>query len=789
MNLHNNYITVLLAVALLFGVAVSFAGIAVADDTVELEEGENYWMGQNIEYTDDTNDLQHEDTHLELQKVDGDDTEFVTELSAEDSDTLVIDTDGLDTETYVLIVEGDETDEEVEFDLRVQDLDITAEDHQVLNDDSDDSTTSFEVDSNRVGFYLNVTADGLEGEELEDIFGVSDAEDDTLEVHEDDLDSVDFEDIESSEYEFEFDVVDSNATSTAVVTVSEPGDAQASFSDSPFSAPAGDTGEITVELDETDSAIVTLGDEDDIGYEVVFEVEDDTDSDNATVQFNTYQAGHSDDVVTSEDDIVTVQSQTDFDSDHRLVAEQYDLTVEVEEGNDVRETDLAYFNVEERQTDSVDTSALPASNVVSSYDDVVNATGTDTVADGDYLVVGVEVTGVFGAFDEAGVSDASDLAEGTTLADDHGIFAEIEESEAGPNTAPVNVDLADADLYYDEDDGQVFFVYTVDEDSTDFELDNEYTAEFTVNEDNAYVDDEEDVAVVNTTFGVEEAETEFVGLNEDDELEFAESDEVVVEADTNLAEGTEDEFVVRLESGDDPTVDDYETTVENGTFSASVDVSSLTDGDVFTVELRGADVDETTATIVESDETEYDVDVVVEDADGNPVEADVTVDGETLTGEEVTFALVNGEYTVEANAIGYLSESVSVNVDGDSTSVTVTLEEEPDDVEEYTLDVNVVDESGEDVVADVTVDGETLTDSTVSFGVEEGEYTVSVSADGFEDGEETVTVDEDSETTVTLTETDEGETDDSVPGFGPIVAVLALVAAAVGAAVYTRQNN
>lgn len=755
----NDYTKILVTVLLVAGMLVSFVGVSAATNhTVTLEDGDNYWTGQELEYTDTTNDLTQSD--MEILEIDDDgNREFVTEVDADGQDTLTIDSEGYPTGSYVLVVDGNSQQNEVEFDVRVQDLDITAEDNQVVNDGSEDSTTSFNVDSNRVDFQMNVTSDGLESSELQDIFGGgTTVNDDVLEVGEDQLDSVDFEDVESSEYLFEFEVVDANANTTSIVTVSEPGDPQGAFTESSFSANEGDAGEITVELEETDEARIILGDEEEIGYELEFNVTDDDEDGDVTVEFDSYLAGQSSDVVSTEDDAVTFVDQTSFDSDQRLVPERYELSVEVEEAGVFRQTDLSFFDLNERSSEDSTSYSVPSEDQITEYEDLENITEDNVVAEGDSLVVGFEVTGVFGAFDQEGVSTGDDLAEGSSLDNNRGIYVEILQDDPGPNSQPDEVGLDDADLYYNESDGQVFLVYEVDENNTDYELGNDYTAEFVVTDNSDYVEEDEE-ETVNTTYEVAQEETSFVGLNDEEELEFVESDQVEITAETNLADGTEDEFVVTLTDSDDPTVDEYEAEVEDGRLSANVNISELEAGDEFNVDLRTGDVDETTAVVLEQ-MTEYQLSVDVVDDNGNTVEnAEVTVDEETQNGSAVSYNLTNGDYVVAVQADGFQTTSEQVTIEDGPESTTVTLIE-TNETEEYVLTVEVVDENGTDVEdAEVTVDGQTENGSQANFTLAEGDYNVSVTADGFEDQNLGVTVEEDGTTTATLTPTEDDDQD------------------------------
>lgn len=747
---------------LVIGMTVSFAGVASATSYADLEEGNNYWTGQDLNYTNSTIDLTSADIELLNVTGDDDDRTFVTEVGADDQNNLTIDTEDRRTDEYVLVVEGSSDTDEVNFDLRNQDLDITPEESQLVNGNGEDSETEFNVDSNRVGFNMNVTSDNLNGDELKTVFDggtVNSDDDDVLNVSTDELETVNFSTVDSDEYNLEFEVVDADANSTATVTVSEPGDAQANFNQSVYSAAAGDSERITIDLDETDTANVTIGNFDDVGYELVFDIEDDDDDDEVTFEFDSYQAGRSGDVVTSEEDDITVNSQTNFDSDQRLVPLRYELSVDVNEGGEMRQTDIAFFDLDEQSLTSVNVYGVPSADVISEYEDLDDLTESDLIAEGDTVAIEFNVNGVFGPFDEAGVSSADDLSESSTLSSNHGVYVEIVETESSPNAQASDVGLGDAELYTNESEERFYLVYDVDTENTDFELDKNYEAELRVTEeDSDYIDEDDDDKpdedrVVNSTFETSEEETSFLGLNSDDEIEVPNSDEVEIVAETNLAEGSEDTFVVTIPDEDNPTVDDYDTTVEDGEMRATVDISALDNGDNFTVDIRSADVDETTAVVVGETSSELTVDVV--DTSGEEVnDAEITVDGETIVGSTGVFDLTNGEYDIEVEGEGYQNITETVSVNGPTENVELLLLEEGQTL--YDLTVDVVDKDGNAVGnAEVTVDGETKTGSSVSFEVLEGDYDASVTADGY--GDQITGVNVDSDTTETITLTSEGD--------------------------------
>lgn len=781
MKLNENnyrYVSVVLAVMLVLSMSVTFVGIGAAQES--LEEGERYWMGQTIDYT-----VESGSTNAEV--VTTDNSTFVTELTIADDDTVSIDSSGSEFSSGEYTLQYDNssgTQQQVDFELATQTLDVEADDISVSNDDSTDSETEFVFDSNRATYDVNVSVNDLTNEEFaglftDESFTADDVEDGNLTIT--GVSSsvpVDFDGIDAGDYEFTFEVVDSGAEDTASVNVSEPGEATVDFTESSKTINRGDYADITLEFDETDTAEVVIGGED-VGYTLNFTVTDTEDNGEVTVRFDSYLAGQGGDtpVQVHEDSegSVTVNEETTL-SDRRLAAELYDMSVSPEGQS---ETDVGSLVIAERSSTGVSAQTLPGDTDVSELEDVENATPTSSVAQGDYLIFNVQMNGVYSFLDED-----YDLGDENNT---DGLYAELTEVGSSPNSADTVINMTDAEVYTDAEDGVFYVVFDTSVESFDFTTDSDYNLDVTLNENSDYIEDEDEVDTIETSTTLNERETEFVGFNNEDVLEYGASDENTVVAETNVADGTERTLTVRT-TGENPAIDDYDVTAEDGEFTADVDMSEFNVGDEFTVQVR-SETDRVDATIVEAGSSDYTINVASEDAGGNPIESTVTLDDEESTGTDASFNVASGTYTLTADAEGYDSQEQTVTVDEGNEQVTFVFGNEEDF---SALDVNVVDENGESVEADVTIDSFTKTGSSVSYNLEDGEYTVNAEADGYQDGSETVTMNgESNSVTVTLSEDTSGSdnstdnstdsTNDSTPGFGAVVALIALLATMIGA--------
>ena len=632
------YGSILLVAMLVLSMSVAFVGVGAADSTADLNDGDRYWVGQTLEYENTTisGDSDLSITSAEVVTDDTDDSTFVTELNANNGN-ISIDTSNFESDAYLLEYDYETSSddstgsESVAFEVSEQTLDVEPADVRVDNDG--DSETTFEFDSNRNSFEVNVSTDGLTDEELASVFSTgtsystSDVEDGNLTVDATDDVDVDFQDIDADSYDFSFEVVDTDASATTSVTVADPGDAVVEFAEPVNSFSEGDSTELTVNFNDTDSADVVIGDEEEVGYELNFTVEDTEENGEVTVVFDSYVAGESDDVVKVHEDSegdVTVNNRTTL-TDRKLAPSEYDMSAFVTSTGD--ETDVGTLNIVERTSTGVSTVVAPGGETINDYEDIENATESTTVASGDYVAYKVEMTGVYGFLEDgADLSEAED--ESADAEDTPGFYMTIEKDAPNANE---EVDLSDADVYTNEDDGVFYVVFDVD--NSDFDVDSDYESELVISEDNPYVEEEEDEESHTNTLSTEERDTEFVGYNADDVLEFEEGDELEVTAETNVAEGTESTLTVRM-TGDNPTIETYDVVAEDGEFTTTADIEGLSVGTEFTVQLSG-ETDREDAVIVESTTTDDDdTDTTDDDTDTTDDDTDTTDDDTDTTDDD-----------------------------------------------------------------------------------------------------------------------------------------------------------
>lgn len=788
----SNRLTKLSVMAVVFIMVSSmvFSGAVLAgspDDPETLSDGDIVWQGQNVEYTDQ----EHSEDVWRIYE-DGD---FVRQVTADEDGTVVIESDRLNTGSHSL---EDPDNTEVASFLVVEQT-VSVGDDVTVQNDGDNTDTTFEFDSNRAAGDYIITADELptnddDATDLGDIFEGGEymeweEDGDTVEhyvltgVSDSATIDADFTDAQVGTHDIEFESFDADASDTVTVTVEDVGEGTAEFNERVTETVTGDSAEIVVNMDNTTTATIDLGGED-VSYEASAEVVDGDESGDVVVHFDTLKAGEpgEDAFYLPEDSDDNINSQSNQEVNNPPIdPAQYGMTLSV----DGDRVDIGTVVVS--ATEGIDSGMnIAPGETDMEADELSDAiTPLDEVASDDVAVMDLELNGFYGFISDA---DAADLAEDGVTHTESGVYVTVEEENPGLNMDPVEYDVGDAELVTDDDDRTAYLAFAP-EDVADLDEDDEVNVTFHVTDDNPYVADDDEI-VVSEEFSVVESTVEF-DTNDDGEVIVDEEDGVVT-GSTTLAPGTE--FVVGAESsGDSPFLKTAVVEVASdqswsGEFNFA-DVDAPTD---FTVEITDH-TDRVDAQLVDSSPT-YALAVTVEDEAGEELDADVFVDGNSDWGE-----LESGEYVVEAGLDGYEPVEETVVIDDEDVDLTLTLEEEQDEGP-YELVVDVEDTDGEPIEdATVEVDGDT------DWGeLEPGTYDVTADADGYEATQEPVDiVDEDVSVTLTLDaeededsssdngssdETPDDGDDDSQPGFGVIVGIVALLGATLLAARSRFEN-
>ncbi|MDS0295224.1 BGTF surface domain-containing protein [Halogeometricum luteum] len=540
---------------------------------------------------------------------------FIEQLTPT-GDYVEIDTDDLEGD-YVISGEGGiNAPNAIEFEVAVQSLTANWSEDSVTQGNSED----LELESGRDDYIAEVSADGLDADDLETLFGDADAfvgtndEDDSVYLDagvQDEIPADFTDDIDAGDYQFDVEVTDTTASDSASITVEES-DADVNFADSVYTQQVGDIVDMSVNMEEREEAYVYVGG-DDVNYLEVVQLTDDDDDGVVNFTFNTYTANESgtnpfelEDGSDDELELVTGDVETEENGlppavdgtlSSRLETGDYDLrtstSLQYDVGDDevVDEQDVATLDLGARSTNGIVTWTAPSGNA-GEYDDVEELLGevnqSNTLAIDDRLVVQINASGISGIVDEDDITTINGQA-------DNGLNLDIEEEGSGANAddnGGLTLDGSNAEIYQDQSvaEDQIFVV--VDTRNVDgFEDEEQYEATFTVGDEDAdvspidYIDDEEEESV-STTFTAEDADAD-LDLNDDDQFEVPQSQNAQVQFDTNLAGGSE--VVVRLRSSASDSAFLLSNTVDtdaNGTVMTTFDTSDIEVGTEFDMVVR-----------------------------------------------------------------------------------------------------------------------------------------------------------------------------------------------------------
>ncbi|MDS0295369.1 BGTF surface domain-containing protein [Halogeometricum luteum] len=551
------------------------------------------------------------------EREDGDITQssFISQLNPTDDGIVEIDTNDLEGD-YVVAGDGGVNGENaIEFEVAVQSLTANWSEDSVNQDDEED----LELESGRSDYLVEVGADGLDADDLEDIFGeasqfvgVND-EDDTVYLESDtdtDITANFSDDIDAGDYNFDVEVTDTTASDSASIEVTDD-EADVNFADSVYTEQVGDVVEMSVNMEDREEAYVFVGGED-VNYLEAVQLTDDDEDGVVNFTFNSYTANEENtnpfELVEDSDDELELATgdieaengdigdSLDGTLDERLETGDYDLRTstslayDVDDDEVVDEQDVATLDLGERSTNGINTWTAPSGNA-GEYDDVEElleeVNRSSTLAIDDRLVVQINASGISGIVDEDDITTINGQA-------DNGLNLDIEEGDSGANAddnSGLTLDSSNAEIYQDQSvaDNQVFVV--VDTRNVDLEDEEQYEAVFTVGDEDAdvspidYVDDEEEESV-STTFIAEDANAD-LDLNDDDQFEVPQSQNAQVEFDTNLAGGSE--VIVRLRSSASDSAFLLSNTVDtdaNGTVSTTFDTSDIEVGTEFNMVVR-----------------------------------------------------------------------------------------------------------------------------------------------------------------------------------------------------------
>ncbi|WP_276272196.1 DUF7282 domain-containing protein [Haloarcula litorea] len=777
--------------------------VDMTSDGTDEQVDDEAFQGANVALEGTVND------EFRIQGADDDNSQVdLTRGSGTHSQVYVLDTDNLDTGDYDVEntdVSDIASENQINRTLRLNNLglEVSADENTFQTDENVTAT----VESNAIDRDVDAELVDSNGDVEEEV---------TVRIDSDGNAEADFGEIDTGNYTVNATDVNTGVTATSdEFEVVDAGDASVSFNQSVVTEQQGDIVEVVVNLQNTDTATVQIGDYTDDNYNITGEVEDGDGDGQVTVEFNSYTAGavSGDEVVSvadSDDEITNVSQGGEFTDvagrdagENLLEPSDYDLLVEAGAmtGTTVDDEDaVATLSLAERSTDATQVWTAPEDDLQSLqdaeasevYDYIAanNLTQADTVAQSDTVVVQVQASGLEGAL-AATADDTTDAYIEATGAYDSDSTADpiqfqFEEVTTAANAVPDTVTVGDLDsdevsVIYDEANDSHFLVVDSDGVTDEFnghESGDEYEANFTVY-DNTELS--EDNVTVNDTFAIEDRDATLNGGND---IVVQSATGQSISGTTNLAPGSEVTVRIRDDADTAAFLKQPDATVGvNGSFTATADFSDVSPGTNFTAQTRigSSNVGDSVDGTVTSGPA---ASVIISDQESN---------GETVTVDSVTLS-EGGFVAIHLNnASGDVIGASDYLESGTHEDVEITLDSAQD--EDFTAVAMPHLDTDDDQTYDFpdndgpyTANGSAITDSANVTVVSEDTDTETEAPDT---DTETEAPDTDTETempdTDTETETDEPTTTGSSgPGFTAIVALVALLAAALLAA---RRDN
>ncbi|MGB9952925.1 DUF7282 domain-containing protein [Haloarcula marismortui] len=728
------------------------------------------------------------------------------------SQVYTIDTENLDTgERYnVSVSPQNDADGEAGFKLSDLNLNVEADD----NDITDEDDVIANVTITRGGQPANATLFDSDGDKVDTIVKDSLSSNDETDFIFDNISS--YEGFDANDGPYTINVTDNQTgvtASTDQINVSEAEDGDASFESSVVNDERGDVVNITYQLDNTDEAVVFVGDDEDDNYAISGTIEDDDGDGEVTVSFNSYLAGTSANTGVSASEILYVKGDDEISGveedgtfsrntldEETIEASSYNLNITAGTSQDSSADSVGTLRLSERSTETMRSWVAPQDAELDDDDIDIrdrigqNLTQSNNIADGDLVVHQIVASGVEGplAYEEEvnGSSSTTQAFLRSTAggAGNNDAFnLTVNRSDVGANADEDPLTLNSSNVVVvDDPDNNTYFVAVKTELASfdsgvpirDDDEDDELVANFTVSADTGLSEDndgvEDDYSIVDRDATLDTAN----GL-----VQAQAAADQQITGTTTVAPGSELEVEVESDSDSNPFLDRPEATVgQNGTFSATADFSDYSAGTNFTAQTLDVDgdnlgdeedgqlTDAATATVSISDQ----------ESDGS----EVVVDSAQLS--EGGFIAIHA-----GNASGDVVGNSEYLEAGSHEDITITLDEPMD--EDFTavamphLDTNgneAYDFPGAD--GPYTANGSAVTDSAnVTVGTEE-EPTATEEPTETET-EPPETEEQTEEATTMDSGTEEAETTAAEgPGFTAAIALIALVAAALLA---VRRDN
>lgn len=542
--------------------------------------------------------------------------------------------------------------------------------------------------------------------------------------------SVSFTDVDAGEYTVVVSDIRtgiSEEVDVEVEAVPEEVAAEWELADTVHEEELGDVADIGFELVEGDEpAEFNVSMFDDAGnYELqltIMPTEDGVDEGEFELGFNSWLAGNTTneaDLIEYDDELVSsvdIEDQTSISPEFRLVEDQLEIVIWENEFDDSDETDMGVLNLVDRSTDDLTVYTAPGAGV-ESIDDVDeladiedNITATDSIAEGDWVMVEIDVSGIYGYGVNETAGEFNDPDEFYPAAT--GISFEIEQTNPATYQSAWDGDETEFEsMFVEADDNSVYLVIDSDDLITESGADlaagtgNEFDLTFTISEANPYVDEDEEV---NASISLSERSWSFDEIDE-----IVQDDEVTITGTSNVAPDTEvSNSNFRIQS----------TVAEHSFIRNAADNIVVEEDGTWTATVENL-----------ADETPQNVSVRLSPPDHKRIEMTVPMVEDEPEPEEAAFEFSNLEYP----------ENVEP---GDDIEITVDLTNVGDAAGETDVDLEIGDVELSDFVELDANETETVSFIFNADDLGEGEHDFTITESATDDSVSgTITVEEDVE--------------------------------------------
>ena len=700
--------------------------------------------------------------------------------------------------------ELDNTDLEAVFQagLNELELDTDAADalNQSFNDALDEDTVIIDTDGQIQD--ENLFVDGFNAVNPFNVFAYDTNEDDADEQVvmidiTDREETVDFTGIDEGDYTFDFDVSDTEATASADISVSEQ-DADGSFDQGTYQAGAGDLAHFEIELEDTDEAWIQIGDEDSDFVDVVYiEIDDDDEPVEITVNTRLLGAPGVDDV----EHVYDVENTDTFES-----ATHGNLS------NDARPTNGILFEDDGAFSISSDVASAAPSDAQAQFALYIEELGLIDDAE-DYLTgEEIQLTRPLQS------TDYELQLAGNDISSTEGVF----DADAGAGEA--NDQLDSAVLELTEATIGDLRTWTAPEEAADDETDIEELLDVVTEREEIALDDRLVVQVEATGLyggmiaGGNDHDVDFDrledGVSTNIVSDFFDDEEIIFEIEADARTGNQDPLEVRLDDNSDdsdtfivigPDQDQFFLIVDTSSDDAFANGDAPDDSEGFTATLEyDADNEDDRFEFADSLDRPF-------IADGDYQNYPYLRQGETLSSSvefdlvprSVSFNNLNADDEIQAENIDESEISGETNIapgsDAElrvastdaSTSFRIGERVEINSDGEFAATFDFSNqEVGDEFDTRFRAEGSTV-DTVDSVIVAEGDLGVEEPVEDDEDvadDEDDVVDDDDDVVDDDADDTDDevDDVDDETPGFGVLVALIAILGAALLA---TRRQN